>query len=197
MNKKTLSLLMASLLFAACAKKAIVKKGEISPDELPTQEQEQMAEDVEASIRGKDFTEIPQLATIYFELDSSEIRADMRKVLAKNADFLKTNPRLDIRVDGHCDERGTSEYNLALGQRRASAIRSYYKSLGIAGTRIGTISWGEEKPICEDSTEECWDQNRRVETQVKAKPEEKKSAQESKKTPEKGSKTNKKAAGGP
>lgn len=172
MNKKHLALFLASsLFFFGCAKTKMVKKGATDTDDTPKQEADA---DVEASIRGKDFTEVANLQTIFFDLDSSQIKGTAYDTLAKNADFLKAHPDMEIRVDGHTDERGTTEYNLALAQRRASAIRSYYKGLGIAAKRIGTLSWGEDKPACEEASEDCFSKNRRAETKVRLKEQNKK-----------------------
>jgi peptidoglycan-associated lipoprotein len=101
------------------------------------------------------------LATVYFDLDSSTIRDDARAILAKNADYLKRWTSTRISVEGHCDERGTAEYNLGLGERRATAVREYLVSLGVTGDRIAVISKGKEAPVCTDRAESCWQQNRR------------------------------------
>ena len=101
------------------------------------------------------------LATVYFDLDSSTIRDDARAILAKNADYLKRWTSTRISVEGHCDERGTAEYNLGLGERRATAVREYLVSLGVTGDRIAVIPKGKEAPVCTDRAESCWQQNRR------------------------------------
>jgi peptidoglycan-associated lipoprotein len=97
----------------------------------------------------------------YFDLDKADIRPDARAALSKTADFLKNYPRFKVNIEGHCDERGSTEYNLGLGDRRASAVKQYLVSLGIAADRISTISYGKEKPFCMESNEACWQQNRR------------------------------------
>jgi len=97
----------------------------------------------------------------YFDYNSAEIRADARTALQKTADFLKGYPNLRVTIEGHCDERGSTEYNLALGQRRANAVKQYLVSLGISGDHLDTTSWGKEKPVCTESNEACWQQNRR------------------------------------
>ena len=78
-----------------------------------------------------------------------------------NAGWLKANPNVKVRIEGNCDERGTIEYNQALGQRRAAAAKKYLTDLGIASSRISLISYGKEKPVCSEQTEECWQKNRR------------------------------------
>jgi peptidoglycan-associated lipoprotein len=98
----------------------------------------------------------------FFDLDKSEIRPDARDALAKDAEFLRSYPDIRISLEGHCDERGSTEYNLGLGQRRAEAAKNYLVSLGIAANRIDTVSWGKERPFCTEHDETCWQQNRRA-----------------------------------
>lgn len=97
----------------------------------------------------------------YFDYDKSDIRPDAREALAKTADFLRKYPEAKVTIEGHCDERGSTEYNLALGDRRATAVKQYLVSLGISADRMSTISYGKEKPFCTESNETCWQQNRR------------------------------------
>jgi peptidoglycan-associated lipoprotein len=97
----------------------------------------------------------------YFDFNKADVRADARTALAKTADFLRNYPQIRVTVEGHCDERGSTEYNLALGDRRASAVKQYLVSLGISGDRISTVSFGKEKPFCTQGNEACWQQNRR------------------------------------
>lgn len=101
------------------------------------------------------------LADIFFDLDQANIRADARPSLQKNADWMKRWASTRITVEGHCDERGTAEYNLALGERRATSVREYLVSLGVAADRIAVVSKGKEAPFCTESSESCWQQNRR------------------------------------
>jgi peptidoglycan-associated lipoprotein len=101
------------------------------------------------------------LADIHFDYDKAELREGDRQILARNAETLKKFDFLRITVEGHCDERGSVEYNLALGERRARAAYDYLGSLGVAGDRMKTVSYGKEVPVCQDSTEECWARNRR------------------------------------
>ncbi|HTS10479.1 MAG TPA: peptidoglycan-associated lipoprotein Pal [Candidatus Limnocylindrales bacterium] len=98
----------------------------------------------------------------FFDLDKSDIRADARDALTKDAEFLRSYPSVRISLEGHCDERGSTEYNLGLGQRRADAAKNYLISLGISADRITTVSWGKERPFCTEHNEECWQQNRRA-----------------------------------
>ena len=97
----------------------------------------------------------------YFDYDKADIRPDARASLSQTADFLKGHPSIKATIEGHCDERGSTEYNLALGDRRASAAKQYLVSLGISADRINTVSFGKEKPFCMQSTEDCYQQNRR------------------------------------
>jgi peptidoglycan-associated lipoprotein len=97
----------------------------------------------------------------YFDYDKADIRADARQALAQTADYLKANPSTKVTIEGHCDERGSTEYNLGLGDRRASAVKQYLVSLGVSAGSLNTVSFGKEKPFCTQSNEACWQQNRR------------------------------------
>jgi peptidoglycan-associated lipoprotein len=108
-----------------------------------------------------------KLESIYFEFDKYVILPEGRDALKRNADWLQQNPGAKVVVEGNCDERGTNEYNMALGQRRADAAAKYLVDLGVAKDRVGTVSFGEEKPICTEKTEECWSKNRRDDFRVK------------------------------
>lgn len=99
---------------------------------------------------------------VYFDYDESNLSDDTRDKLSRNADLLKSNAQFSVTIEGHADSRGTSEYNLALGERRANAVRDYLASLGIAATRMRTISYGKERPVCTEEVESCWSQNRRA-----------------------------------
>jgi peptidoglycan-associated lipoprotein len=101
------------------------------------------------------------LQPIYFDFDRSFVRDDAKAVMKANAEWLKANPKVKIRIEGNCDERGANEYNQALGQRRASSAKKYLTDLGISAKRILLISYGKEKPVCRASTEDCWQKNRR------------------------------------
>lgn len=102
------------------------------------------------------------LEPIYFDFDKSFIREDATPSLQKVADYMKKNKDARIRIEGNCDERGTSEYNMALGDRRANSARKYLMALGIDGKRLSTVSYGKERPACAEHTEECWQKNRRA-----------------------------------
>jgi peptidoglycan-associated lipoprotein len=101
------------------------------------------------------------LGDVYFDLDESSVRDDARAILSKNAEYLKRWSTTRINVEGHCDERGTAEYNLGLGERRANAVKTYLVGLGIAADRVTIVSKGKEAPVCTEGNEACWQQNRR------------------------------------
>lgn len=103
-----------------------------------------------------------KLGDVFFDYDKYDLRSDARQLLQDNARYLKENSGFSVLLEGHCDERGTNEYNLALGERRADAVRSYLIDLGVDGSRLSTISYGEEKPFALGHTENAWSQNRRV-----------------------------------
>lgn len=109
------------------------------------------------------------LQTVYFGFDSSNLDSETKEAVKANADFLKANANVDIQVEGHCDERGGRQYNLALGERRAKAVRDYLVALGVESKRISTISYGNERPKAEGSDESAWSQNRRANFVVTAK----------------------------
>ena len=102
------------------------------------------------------------LGDVFFDYDQAELRSDARDRLARNAQFLNEHPEFVVTIEGHADERGTNEYNLALGERRASAARDYLTTLGVSGSRIRTLTYGEERPFCGAADESCWSQNRRA-----------------------------------
>jgi peptidoglycan-associated lipoprotein len=97
----------------------------------------------------------------YFDYDKADLRPDARTALSQTADFLKSYPQIKVRIEGHCDERGSTEYNLGLGDRRANSVRQFLGSLGITADRMEVVSFGKEKPFCTESNEACWSQNRR------------------------------------
>lgn len=102
------------------------------------------------------------LNSAYFDYDQAFIRSDTANTLQGNANYLKKNANVAVTIEGNCDERGTNEYNLALGQRRAQAAKDYIVNLGVTDSRLRTVSFGEEKPVCTNSDESCWARNRRA-----------------------------------
>lgn len=156
----TLFLIVLGLALFACSKKAIKPgtAGTTPGAETPK---------VELQIKGQTFNQIIDLGNVPFDFDQYEITPEAREVLIKNGEWLMANPDKEILIAGHCDERGTVEYNLALGDKRAKTVRDYYYRLGIKYERMATISYGKEKPLDLEHNEEAWAKNRRTETLLK------------------------------
>lgn len=164
---------VTALLAAGCAKKpapettaptAAMEKPVVS--EMPAQPagvQEQAVSDLPAA---PELAAVAGLQRIYFAFDQHTLSDQARDTLAGNAAWLKANPGEKVVIEGHCDERGSDEYNLALGERRALAAQSYLMSLGIDAGRLTTISYGEERPLAPGQSEDAWAQNRRAEFKV-------------------------------
>ncbi len=165
MNLKTVQFSVIALLafsLTGCPPKKQVKTEE------PKIEDQQAKPAEEPSLRGKEYKEVADILTIYFDLDQSSLRSDARDTLGKNYQVIKVHPDWEVLVEGHCDERGTTEYNLGLGQKRAASVRQYYMSLGMNGAKIATISYGKENPACTEHSEECWSKNRRGVSKIRA-----------------------------
>ena len=164
------SIFLATLLLAGCAgKKAQEAVNTPAPDPVST---------ASADTTGSQGTSTPatstasatlatldgsQLETVYFDYDSFTLQPNARKVLERNAAWLQANPTVKITIEGHCDERGSDEYNLALGERRALAVKNHLVALGIGKERLATISYGEERPAVAGHDETVWSKNRRSE----------------------------------
>jgi peptidoglycan-associated lipoprotein len=118
--------------------------------------------------RPSEFAANANLKDVYFEFDKYDIRPEAARILDANATWLKSNPRNLLLIEGHCDERGTGEYNLALGERRAKSTMNYLVGQGVAASRITVLSYGKERPLCTEKTEACWAMNRRAHHLVKA-----------------------------
>ena len=117
----------------------------------------------EAKVTDRTLSEIGgYLKPAFFDYDKADIRPDAKDALNADAEFLRKWPTLTVTVEGHCDERGTREYNMALGQRRAGAAKDYLVSLGVETSRLLSISYGKERPFCDGHDETCWQQNRRA-----------------------------------
>lgn len=112
--------------------------------------------------QGSDSGKINGLNTVFFEYDQARLTNDARKTLASNADWIKGNPKVTVQIEGHTDERGSVEYNLALGERRAKSVKTYLEGLGVEGKRMTIISYGEEKPLQTGSSDASWSKNRRA-----------------------------------
>ena len=149
------------------------KKGALKPDERITEQQLAKIETKEEIARFKE--ESGLFADIQFDYDKYDIRSEAKPVLNDVASWLLKNPAVKLSVEGHCDDRGTNEYNLALGDRRANSVRDFLIALGVASKRIEIVSYGEEKPQCMEQTDKCWAKNRRahfVVLRTERKPEE-------------------------
>lgn len=177
MNRYSLlPLLAAAAFFAACATTKTAQKSGLAKDGVagssntveaaPTAPP---AEVTEASLRNGGFSARADLKPAPFDYDSAKLTEDALVVLKANAEIIKADPSIEVLVAGHCDERGTTAYNLALGQKRAKQVRDYYISLGVDGARAATISYGKEQPLCSESNDACWSKNRRAETLVRNK----------------------------
>jgi len=156
--------------------KAGAKPAGPSDEELARQKADQEARDRalrEQAIRDQEAREraerdraaaeaarLGELSRIYFDFDRAELSAEARETLGKVAQLMKAGPGKSLTIEGNCDDRGTNEYNLALGQQRADAAARYLQTLGVERKRIKTISYGEERPICSEATEACWRKNR-------------------------------------
>lgn len=150
-GKYLLSMILAITIIISCAKKETVKP---EPEPAPApQPQAEPAPAPQPEIK---------LDSIYFDFDKSNIRGDAQEILKKNAEILKGAQGVRVRIEGNCDERGTNEYNMALGERRANSARDYLVNLGIDRNILTTVSYGEEKPVCTEHNESCWSKNRRV-----------------------------------
>ena len=116
--------------------------------------------------QGMGLAEGGPLQDVHFDYDRYDLRTEDRTPLQQNASWLKEHAGAKVEIEGHCDNRGTVEYNLALGAKRAKAVKDYLVTLGIAADRLSTISYGEELPLCREDTEECWARNRRAHSVV-------------------------------
>lgn len=108
------------------------------------------------------------LRDVFFGYDSFAISEEGRQALSRDAEWIRSNPGAQLKIEGHCDERGTSAYNLVLGEKRAKAARNYLVELGVGANRLGVVSYGKERPFCKDHSEACYAQNRRGHVVVKS-----------------------------
>lgn len=171
MKKSTVFLLISLaclLLLNACAKKPVAPQAELVPA-VPVVQPEAPAASATADISTEPVGDVARKETllklekVFFDFDAYTLNALAREVLARNAEWLRQTPEARLTIEGHCDERGSDEYNLALGQRRADAAKNYLVGLGIAADRLTSISYGEERPAVAGSDESAWSQNRRAE----------------------------------
>ncbi|MCR4296471.1 MAG: OmpA family protein [Elusimicrobia bacterium] len=174
--KKLLSFIFVAALLAACTtplkKGAKDKGGKAGDGDGAATEAAPLppgAEVIEASLRGSGFEADAEIKPVLFDYDSAQLSGETLDVLKANAAVLKSRKDSEFLVAGHCDDRGTVAYNLALGQKRAKEVRDYYIRLGVDGRRIATISYGKEQGVCSEQNEDCWSRNRRAITGVRAK----------------------------
>lgn len=138
------------------------QREEASVSDQAQAEQNQAAKSVEEEARERAAAaESAGLQPVYFDFDQYYIRDEAKVIMKANAEWLKAHPQSRIRIEGNCDEKGTIEYNQTLGQRRAQSAKKYLTDLGISAGRISLISYGKEKPACTESTEGCWQKNRK------------------------------------
>jgi peptidoglycan-associated lipoprotein len=162
----SVSILLCAIALTACKRPPKVAKTIIDP--IPTQQKEVQDSEIERKIESSspDTTEISSdrgfLVPVFFDYDKAEIRSDQIDVLQSNAQYMRTVSGQRVQIQGHCDERGTEEYNLALGDRRARAVKDYLSALGISNERLTTISYGEAKPFETEHDETAWSKNRRA-----------------------------------
>ncbi|HAZ14387.1 MAG: peptidoglycan-associated lipoprotein [Bdellovibrionales bacterium GWA2_49_15] len=168
---KLSALLALCLTFSISCGGGSTKKAEVAP--TPTEQ----AVNVESTSEGpvlelnadSDSGKAGALQTVYFDYNSAALRGDAKTALKENADFLKANASVEVQIEGHCDERGSVQYNIALGENRAKSVKSYLTALGVAAKRLSTISFGKERPVAFGHDESAWGKNRRGNFVVTAK----------------------------
>lgn len=144
------------------------REAQASADKEKQSEESKMeAQSSESKMEAQSSAFVEKLDMIHFDFDKSEIKPEYRDVLSKNAEKLRAHPSVSAAVEGHCDEVGTQEYNIALGERRANATKKYLESLGVTPSNLSTISYGEEKPLDPGHTKEAHAKNRRAQFSVK------------------------------
>lgn len=169
---------LALLLVSACSKKPepvvtpppqtteVAPATDVAPDTTPAEPVDTVEEPPPLSIQElqKKLEMQGLIGDVFYDFDKYDLRDEARSRLAKNAEFMNSSEGRELRftIEGHCDERGTNEYNIALGQSRSTAAVDYLISLGVPSSRFKTISYGEERPFCTDSNEACWQKNRRA-----------------------------------
>ena len=154
-------LLSIALILSACAKKEAVP---VIEEVEPVEEVAPPLEEVEAEPVEPVVEEVAPLVLedVFFDYDKYNIKKEYKAVLTKNAELLLARPEAELLIEGHCDERGTNEYNIALGEKRAKAVLDFYVTYGIDAGRLSMVSYGEERPFARGSNEEAWAKNRRA-----------------------------------
>jgi peptidoglycan-associated lipoprotein len=177
--------IFVAFLAPSCAKKELTSEHTMSEEEARRQAEEEARQrelERQAAIREESLKEDELRAEgermqsaremfenedVLFEFDSASLTAEAQEILRAKAEWLRDNPGVRVLIEGHCDERGTNEYNLALGDRRAFSSKAFLTDLGIDGARLSTISYGEERPIASGSSEDAWAKNRRAHFVIK------------------------------
>ena len=181
MNRQLIACVFLAVALAACSSKqvkeepkpAVVEKSPVAPKPEPVREAPPAPPPPAATVAPvteppvsvnplKDPNNILSKRSIYFDFDKDEVKAEFRPLIEAHSKYLNANPNAKIMLQGNADDRGSREYNLALGQRRSVSVKKAMNVLGVADKQIETVSYGEEKPQCSEKTEACWAQNRRV-----------------------------------
>ncbi len=153
------AVIVAVILTSACGSK---KKSGDAVDVNASPDGAIASKEMAFDAAGSDSGTIAGLSTIYFDYDQANITTEARRQLAANAEWIKNNPNVAMQIEGHRDARGTVEYNIALGERRAISVKNYLVSLGVDGKRLSIISYGKERPMAQGDTEEAYGKNRRA-----------------------------------
>ena len=157
-----LTLTAALAMTVSCGSKKKASDAPVGGAEGGTMDSNISSQEMSFDAAGSDSGKITGLSSVNFDYDSSTLSADSRKKLADNAEWIKQRANATVQVEGHCDSRGSVEYNLALGERRAKAVKAYLVSLGVDSKKLTIISYGEEKPIATGDTEDAYAKNRRA-----------------------------------
>jgi peptidoglycan-associated lipoprotein len=168
-----LAMILPGMLFTASCAKKVVQTDLVSTSEPEVQKApDRSAEEAPARETAK-----PKFVNenIYFAFDSSALSEQAREILNSTADYLRTNPNITMTVEGHCDDRGTDAYNIALGKRRAESVKNFLVDLGIGTNRLNTVSYGEERPIAMGHNEASWAKNRVAQFVINSFPDDRKS----------------------
>ncbi|MDT8408532.1 MAG: peptidoglycan-associated lipoprotein Pal [Wenzhouxiangellaceae bacterium] len=166
---KVLSVVLLSLLLAACAPET----RDVPPESAPEAQPDRPSEPVDIDrVDPQDYADSRNLDNpdsllsqreLYFEFDRSDVKPEYLPIIRAHANYLKANPSARVLLEGHADERGSREYNLGLGERRGNSVLDLMRAEGVSSSQVEVVSYGEERPVCRQSSETCWERNRRVE----------------------------------
>lgn len=174
-------ILPAMMFMISCAKQTVEAEPEVTeapameePEQMdteePMEEEPMVDEEAMASVQAREAAMAARNKftneAIYFDFDSSALLPEAQQVVAEKVDYMMAVPDITVTIEGHCDERGTDAYNMALGQRRADAVKDFMTNLGVSGSRLNTISYGEERPVDYGQSEEAWAKNRRAQIEI-------------------------------